>query len=205
MVPAALAAGIGAAAVMAALPGPAGGAEIAASLVVGWSFVASGLVAWERRPADPTGKVMVATGFAWFAHELMWAAEPLPWTVGQLLESAYMLGAGFLLVTFPDGRLRGLAERCIMAVAVLVVGPLQLAWMLLGYGDDPGCACPENLLQVADARACRRRSSTCSRAWPPRSRSPASRWWPGAGARLRPAAATPSRPCWSRARSRSPW
>ena len=151
LVPAALAAGIGAAALMAGAQHPAGGAEIAVSLLVGWSFVASGLVAWERRPGNPTGKVMVATGFAWFAHELIWSSEPLLWTLGQLLESTYLLGVGYLLVTFPDGRLHSAAERWIMAIATLSVVPLQIAWLLLGYGDNPGCACPENAFQVADA------------------------------------------------------
>jgi signal transduction histidine kinase len=154
VVPAALAAGIGAAAVMAGAPDfPADGAEIAGSLLVGWSFIASGLIAWERRPENVIGKVMVATGFAWFAHELVWTTAPLPWTLGQLLESTYMLGAGFLLVSFPDGRLYTAAERWVIAVAVLIVGPLQVAWLLLGYGDARRCACPNNLLQVVDAPA----------------------------------------------------
>src|SRR5215207_4465113 len=152
LVPAALAAGIGAAAVMAGAPDdPPGGAEIAVSLLVGWSFVASGIVAWERRPENVTGKVMVATGFAWFVHELVWTTTALPWTLGQLLESTYLLGAGFVLVSFPDGRLHTPAERWVVATAVLIVGPLQIAWLLLGYGDARGCACPDNVLQVADA------------------------------------------------------
>src|SRR5215217_9215479 len=151
VVPAALAAGIGAAALMAAAHEPAGGAEIAVSLLVGWSFVASGLVAWERRPENATGKVMVATGFAWFAHELVWATDPLPWTLGQLLEPAYLLGAGYLLVSFPDGRLHTAAERWVMATALLLIVPLQIAWLLLGYGDARDCDCPDNLMQVADA------------------------------------------------------
>jgi signal transduction histidine kinase len=153
VVPAALAAGIGAAALMADAPHePAGGAEIAVALLVGWSFVASGLVAWERRPENPIGKVMVATGLAWFAHELIWATAALPWTLGQLLESTYILGVGYVLATFPDGRLRGRPARAIMAIALLVLGPLQIAWLLLGYGDARSChACPDNLFQIADA------------------------------------------------------
>jgi signal transduction histidine kinase len=154
LVPAALAAGIGAAAVMAGAPhDPPGGAQIAVSLLVGWSFVASGLIAWERRPENVTGKVMVATGFAWFAHELVWSTAALPWTLGQLLESTYLLGVGFLIVSFPDGRLHTAAERWVMATAILVVGPMQIAWLLLGNGDDPDCGCPDNVLQVADAPA----------------------------------------------------
>ena len=153
LVPAALAAGIGAAAVMAAHEESADGAEIAGALLVGWSFVASGLVAWERRPENPTGKVMVATGFAWFLHELFWTTAPLPWTLGQLFESTYLLGVGYLLVTFPDGRLRTKAEKSVMAAAVLITGPMQVAWLLLGYGDDRDCDCPDNLMQIADAPA----------------------------------------------------
>jgi signal transduction histidine kinase len=150
-VPAALAAGIGAAAVMAAAPEAPGGAQIAVSLLVGWSFVGSGLVAWERRPENVTGKVMVATGFAWFAHELVWTTDALPWTLGQLLESTYLLGMGSLLVSFPDGRLHTASERAVMALAVFIVGPLQIAWLLLGYGDARDCVCPDNVMQVADA------------------------------------------------------
>jgi signal transduction histidine kinase len=152
LVPVALATGIGAAAVMAGAPDePPGGLEIAGSLLVGWSFIASGLIAWERRPENVIGKVMVATGFAWFVHELVWTTAPLPWTLGQLFESTYMLGAGFLLVSFPDGRLHTAAERWVLATAFLIVGPLQVAWLLLGYGDARGCDCPDNVLQVADA------------------------------------------------------
>jgi len=148
---AALAAGIGAAVLMIRAPERPPGAEIAVSLLVGWSFVASGLIAWQRRPENVTGKVMVATGFAWFAHELTWATAALPWTLGQLLEATYLLGAGFVLVSFPDGRLETAAERWVVGTAILIVGPLQIAWLLLGYGDARGCACPDNLMQVADA------------------------------------------------------
>jgi signal transduction histidine kinase len=153
VVPAALAAGIGAAALMADAPQDRpGGAEIAVALLVGWSFVGSGLVAWERRPENPIGRVMVATGLAWFAHELIWATAALPWTLGQLLESTYILGVGYLLATFPDGRVRGRAVRAIMAIALLILGPLQVAWLLLGYGDAGAChGCPDNVFQVADA------------------------------------------------------
>ena len=35
--------------------------------------------------------------------------------------------------------------------ATLSVGLLQIGWLLLGYGDNPDCACPENVLQIADA------------------------------------------------------
>ena len=35
-------------------------------LVLGWSFIGSGLFAWSRRPSNRTGPLMVAVGFVWF-------------------------------------------------------------------------------------------------------------------------------------------
>ena len=39
-------------------------------LLIGWSFIGSGLVAWHRRRTNRFGALMVAVGFAWFAAAL---------------------------------------------------------------------------------------------------------------------------------------
>jgi hypothetical protein len=39
----------------------------ALGLLVGWSFVGTGVFAWWRRPGNRTGVLMAAAGFAWFA------------------------------------------------------------------------------------------------------------------------------------------
>jgi hypothetical protein len=36
---------------------------------VGWSFIASGLIVWRRRPG-PLGALMFAVGFLWFSARL---------------------------------------------------------------------------------------------------------------------------------------
>ena len=46
------------------------GVEAALRLLTGWSFIGTGLFAWWRRPANRTGLLMVAAGFAWFATSL---------------------------------------------------------------------------------------------------------------------------------------
>ena len=46
------------------------GALIAVSLVLGWSFIGTGLYAWERRPENGTGALMVIVGFPWFVQPL---------------------------------------------------------------------------------------------------------------------------------------
>ncbi len=101
---AALAAGAG---VVALVPPRAGVTpfEIAAALAVGWSFVASGLIASHRRPENRIGQVMVFTGFAWFAGHLAWSSVPALFTAGTLVEALHLLGVGYLLLTFPSGRL----------------------------------------------------------------------------------------------------
>jgi signal transduction histidine kinase len=150
LAPAALAAGLG---VVALIPEEArlDPPSIAAVLAVGWCFVATGLIAWERRPENVIGRIMVLTGFAVFAGRLHWSTEPAAFTLGILLESAYLLGVGYVLLAFPSGRLHSRLERAILALAVIVVGPLQLAWMALGMGDEQGCACPANLVELTSA------------------------------------------------------
>jgi signal transduction histidine kinase len=147
LAPAALAAGAG---VVALIPADVrvDPLELVATLAVGWSFVASGLVAWERRPDDRVGLILVLTGFAWFAGRLAWSREPELFTFGTFMESAHLLGLGYLLVAFPGGRLQTPLERRILASAVVVIFPMQLLWMALGMGDAHGCGCPANLLEV---------------------------------------------------------
>ena len=37
---------------------------------VGWGFIGSGLWAWRREPANKTGRLLVALGFAWLLSTL---------------------------------------------------------------------------------------------------------------------------------------
>jgi len=71
---AALAAGVGVAWLMLANEvREAGGLDVTLVLVVGWSFVAAGLVAWRLRPENRIGPAMVLTGFLRFAAVLFWS------------------------------------------------------------------------------------------------------------------------------------
>ena len=48
-------------------------------LLLGWSFIGSGLFGWARRPDNRTGALMVAVGFAWFlgALSIVWRIKRL--------------------------------------------------------------------------------------------------------------------------------
>src|SRR4051812_6090334 len=65
------------------------GFEAAIVLLVGWSFVGTGLFAWWRRPANGTGALMVAAGFAWFATRLSASDADLLFTVGIALDALF--------------------------------------------------------------------------------------------------------------------
>ena len=85
-------------------------------LLVGWTFVAGGLVASSRFPESRTGRLLTATGFAWFAgnfESLDWA--PAAWLAGQVafLHRGLVIHA---LVTFPTGRLGSRASRAAVGV-----------------------------------------------------------------------------------------
>ena len=47
-------------------------------LLTGWSFVATGLVAWAHRPENSVGRLMVAVGFVSFLGALGGRTRPFP-------------------------------------------------------------------------------------------------------------------------------
>jgi signal transduction histidine kinase len=102
-------------------------------LLVGWSFIAGGLIAWSRR-ADTTerriGMLMVATGFAWFAAALTrteWWILP---TLGSALSGLWTALAICLLLAFPQGRLRSRIDRLLVAAIIFDTVVLQLVGLL---------------------------------------------------------------------------
>jgi signal transduction histidine kinase len=113
------------------------GFEAAVALVVGWSFIGTGLFAWWRRPANGTGALMVAAGFAWFATRLSASDDDLLFTIGIALDALFPGIIGHLLVVFPAGRIRTAAERAIVVAIYVVVTVLQVPSLLFEEPDEP--------------------------------------------------------------------
>ena len=85
-------------------------------LVTGWVVLASGLIAWSRRPGSRRGPLLAATGATWFA--------------GNFADAALYLHRGPLvhvLLADPNGRVASRVDRVAVGVgyAVAVVAP---AW-----------------------------------------------------------------------------
>jgi signal transduction histidine kinase len=113
------------------------------TLLVGWSFIGTGLYAWWRRPENRTGLLMAAVGFAWFATSVSASDDDLVFTIGIALDGIFGALLGHLLIAFPSGRLATRAERLVVAGIYLSATVLQLPALLFEDTDDP-----RNLLMV---------------------------------------------------------
>jgi signal transduction histidine kinase len=116
--------------------GIAGGAAQGRLISIGVptaAFLATGLIAWELRPANPLGRLMVATG-------LCLALAPVrgqPWPdlapLGVLAGTGGDVLLGYLILSFPSGRLGSAAARWL----VVATGALLLAPRLVILGANP--------------------------------------------------------------------
>jgi hypothetical protein len=127
----ALAAGISVALVV-AHEGEDNALDAVLGVAIGWSFVASGLVAWARRPDNSIGRVIVLAGLLRLAAEFCTGTDNrVLYPIGHLSHHAFWIAIIYVLLAFPGGRLESALSRWILFGAVLLL-PLQLGWLLLG-------------------------------------------------------------------------
>jgi signal transduction histidine kinase len=99
-----------------------------ADLTVGWSWILMawlytvvGLFAWQRRPDNRTGKLMVLTGLAFWVVLGEATRVPLLWTLGSAFEPASVPALGYLLLSFPNGRLSRRLDRVAFGAGCLIL------------------------------------------------------------------------------------
>jgi signal transduction histidine kinase len=78
-------------------------------IVVGWTLIACGLLAWSWRPESRSGALMAATGIAWFAANF--TSQALYLHRGPLVH---------LVLAYPDGRLRSRLDRATVGIAYVI-------------------------------------------------------------------------------------
>jgi signal transduction histidine kinase len=110
------------------------------SLLVSWSFVASGYLAWTRHPNSRTGPLLLALGLWWTAGRFTQppaTSSSLVQTIGFVWQLVWNFGLVYLLLSFPHGRLSAL-DRALAGTLLVVVLPMQVLWLL--FYEWPGNA-----------------------------------------------------------------
>jgi signal transduction histidine kinase len=129
--------------------------------VTGGSFVVCGLIAWQRRPANRVGLLMVGVGFGLFVNPLLsWGSGSIVRTLGLLFADYWAILFVFLLLVFPYGRsLGGRLDWLVLLAVAVPPAFIQPVWLLFvdEGGDNSLRSGYRNLLlvwpnaQVADA------------------------------------------------------
>jgi signal transduction histidine kinase len=107
------------------------------TVAIGWTAIASGLIAWWRRPGNRMGVLMTAFGFALLVRPWQYSSEPLVFVIGFALGGLAYALYGHVALAYPTGRVSGRAERLLVWVgyATSLAFPLTI---LLVAGEDAG-------------------------------------------------------------------
>jgi signal transduction histidine kinase len=105
-------------------------------VVIGWSFVGAGSLAWARRPENRTGLLMTLTGIVWFGRDFDWMGGALTTHMDGLATTLFVAMVAHQLVVFPHGRARSRVERALVASAYALASVGYLVANLSGVGND---------------------------------------------------------------------
>ena len=110
-------------------------------VLVGWSFVACGVLLWTRRPARRLGLLMALVGMLWLVGRTM-TLVPIPavFTAGIWLTDLWAAAFVLFMLAFPGGRLTSRADRAIVGIFLFVAVPLEFLWLL--FWEPAASACP---------------------------------------------------------------
>jgi signal transduction histidine kinase len=129
---------------------PVGGQVVLTlGVLLGWGFVGVGSYAWQRRPENRTGELMVLTGLIMLVTGMQFSDTAVLYTAGLACDAIIIAPLAQLLLAFPSGRLEGRAAR--WGVGLLyTAGALQVPVMMVS--DDASCrTCPDNLLLIGQS------------------------------------------------------
>jgi signal transduction histidine kinase len=112
-----------------------GGADVTAVDVVnrsvGGSFIASGLIAWQRRPDNRTGMLMALVGFLFLLEPLLIEVDSsYAYTLGQVAANWWVVPFGALVLAFPSGRIASRVDALIVAGLAINEVLWQFAYVL---------------------------------------------------------------------------
>ena len=146
---------------------PVAGADVVYRLV-GGSFAAFGLIAWQRRPDSRSGPLMTATGSGLLVSLLLKQIHAgVALTAGEVLEDIWAPAFIALVLSFvTGGRLTSRLDRLIVAGIFVSAFVLDVVSMLFSEQPD------NVLLVLRERRRSSAPSTARSAAWTSRSASP---------------------------------
>jgi signal transduction histidine kinase len=89
---------------------------LVADLLAGWSFLVAGTIAWERRPANRMGPLLVAIGFAWFVGSYGRLGTETTSHLARSFQGYYEPLLAWAALAYPSGRLGSWASRLVVVV-----------------------------------------------------------------------------------------
>jgi signal transduction histidine kinase len=136
--------------------------QLVTGLFIAVAFTGSGLVAWWRRPDNRTGQLLVLVGLTFFVGSLSESDHPTLFTIGLLLNAVPIAALVQLLLAYPTGTLRNLADRRIVAAGYTLALLGLLA--IVSFDPDPAAGqckggCPRNAMLIVDSHTAARIAS----------------------------------------------
>jgi PAS domain S-box-containing protein len=124
---------------------------VAFALIIGGSFIATGLVALARRPENRFGLLLYAVGIAWFLSTLTTAENAYVFSIAQALSTVYYAVLVHAILAYPRGRLESRAAKGIVVAAYLDTLVPSLVVTLVGSSHDltNDAKAPRNVLLVS--------------------------------------------------------
>jgi PAS domain S-box-containing protein len=122
-------------------------------LVIVWSFIGTGLLAWARRPGNRFGPLMATVGFAFMAGALSESSNEYLFAIGEIVGGLGIAVFVHALLAFPRGYLETKLVHAIVATAYFLVLGVQTLYNVFGGENCSGC--PDNLLATWDSQTAR--------------------------------------------------
>jgi signal transduction histidine kinase len=132
-------------------PGPPAPAiYIVTPALVGFAYLATGLVAWRRRPAERIGLLFLVAGFLWYLPQISRFRSSVPFTFGNALELMYQAALAHLALAWPSGYLSSKRQRALVIFVYAWVASNNLFATLFWDPVANGCSlsCPANIILV---------------------------------------------------------
>jgi signal transduction histidine kinase len=116
--------------------------------VIGGASIFTGLRAWQRRPENPFGALLVAVGFTYCLSGLIVATDSWPFIAGLALIALPYAILFHILLAFPSGRLGTRGEAAL--AGLMYVTATVFWWACMVIEDTGGLGLPANPLLIAD-------------------------------------------------------